>query len=241
MRYLVNMKYDGTLFYGLEKQNNFRTVTGVIEEVLSKIFNEKIKIVGCSRTDKGVHANDYYFHFDTDKNINTDKLKHSINSIIDRDIYIKEVKQVTNEIHARYSVKNKEYKYIINTKEYEPTMRNYRLEYNKPINIKILKKVSKKLIGEHNFKAFTSDKDNNNYIRKINYIKIKKDKNLLYIYINSNGFLRYMVRNIIGLMLEVNEGKKSIDEVEEILEKQDRRNLGVMVSSSGLYLNKVNY
>ena len=114
MRYLVNIKYDGSNFNGFQIQKNDRTIQGEITKVLNKILNDEIKIVGCSRTDAGVHANDFYFHFDSLKDLDIQKLKHSLNSLLPDDIYVKNVKLVNDEFHARYSVKDKEYKYVIN-------------------------------------------------------------------------------------------------------------------------------
>ncbi len=241
MKYLVNITYDGSNFYGSSIQKNKRTVTGEIETKLSKILNTKTKITSCSRTDKGVHANNFYFHFTSQKELNIDKLKKSLNSLLDKDIFIKEIKEVDDNFHARYSVLNKEYKYVINRGEYSPTKRNYELEYNKEIDIKKLKQASNYLIGTHDFKSFTSDNEKESYIRTINYIKIKENNNLVEIYINADGFLKYMVRNIIGLFLEINENKKELEDIPKILESKDRTKLGIKASPCGLYLNIVNY
>lgn len=241
MRYLCEISYDGYLFYGFQRQKDKRTVCSLVEEVLRKVLNENILIVGASRTDRGVHANSFYFHFDCEKVLDTEKLKVSLNKLISNDIYFKNITIVNEDFHARYSVKSKEYVYVINMGEYNPTRRNYELEYNKKINIKLLKKASKYLIGEHDFKSFTSDSMGKNTVRRINYIKFKKNKELLIISIEANGFLKYMIRNIIGLFLEINENKKTPIMTKEILESKDRTKLGIKAPSSGLYLNKIKY
>ena len=241
MRYLCEISYDGYLFYGFQRQKDKRTVCSLVEEVLRKVLNENILIVGASRTDRGVHANSFYFHFDSDKVLDTEKLKTSLNKLISNDIYFKNITIVNEDFHARYSVKSKEYVYVINMGEYNPTRRNYELEYNKKINIKLLKKASKYLVGEHDFKSFTSDSMGKNTVRRVNYIKFKKNKELLIISIEANGFLKYMIRNIIGLFLEINENKKTPIMTKEILESKDRTKLGIKAPSSGLYLNKIKY
>lgn len=241
MRYLCEISYDGYLFYGFQRQKDKRTVCSLVEEVLSKVLNENILITGASRTDRGVHANSFYFHFDCEKVLDTEKLKVSLNKLISNDIYFKNITIVNEDFHARYSVKSKEYVYVINMGEYNPTRRNYELEYNKKINIKLLKKASKYLVGEHDFKSFTSDSMGKNTVRRINYIKFKKNKELLIISIEANGFLKYMIRNIIGLFLEINENKKTPIMTKEILESKDRTKLGIKAPSSGLYLNKIKY
>ena len=241
MRYLCSCSYDGYLFYGSAKQPGKRTVCYIIEESISKILNEKTKITPCSRTDKGVHANIFYFHFDTYKNLNTEKFTISLNKLTEKDIYIFNTKLVSDNFHARYNVKSKEYLYIINTGGYSVTRRNYEFEYNKPIDMKLLIKSSKLLEGTHDFKSFTSDSERENYIRTINYIKITKENDLIKIYISADGFLKYMIRNIIGLFIEINEGKKSIKDIPKIIEGKDRRLLGIKALPNGLYLNKVTY
>ena len=123
---------------------------------------------------------------------------------------------------------------------YKPTLRNILLEYNKNIDVSKLEKASNYLIGTHDFKSFTSD-ERENTIRTINYIKFEKDKDILKIRINGDGFLKYMIRNIVGLFLEINEGIKSVSDVSKILESKDRTRLGKKTESSGLYLNEVNY
>lgn len=241
MRYLCEISYDGYLFYGFQRQKDKRTVCSLVEEVLRKVLNENILIVGVSRTDRGVHANSFYFHFDCEKVLDTEKLKVSLNKLISNDIYFKNITIVNEDFHARYSVKSKEYLYVINMGEYNPTRRNYELEYNKKINIKLLKKASKYLVGEHDFKSFTSDSMGKNTVRRVNYIKFKKNKELLIISIEANGFLKYMIRNIIGLFLEINENKKTPIMTKEILESKDRTKLGIKAPASGLYLNKIKY
>ena len=241
MRYLVNISYDGTNYYGFQIQKDKVTIEGEIERKLSKILNRDIKITGCSRTDKGVLANDFYFHFDYDDIINTKKLIKGLNDLTNKDIYIRNIEMVNDEFHARYNVISKEYVYIINTGEYSPTKRNIEFEYNKLINIDLLKEATKFIIGTHDFKSFTSDNEKDNYVRTINYIRFKEENEILKIYINADGFLKYMVRNIIGLFLELNEGKKNINDINSILESRDRTKLGITASSEGLYLNKVNY
>jgi len=241
MRYLTSCSYDGLLFYGSSKQPDKRTVCKTLEECISKILNTKTTIIPCSRTDKGVHANIFYFHFDSLKELNVTSFTKSLESITPEDIHIFKTEQVSTDFHARYNVKSKEYLYIINKGEYNVTTRNYSLEYNKQINVNLLKQSSKLLEGTHDFKSFTSDNERKNYIRTIYYIKIEEENDIIKIYISSNGFLKYMVRNIIGLLLEINEGKKTKEDIPIILSSKDRRTLGTKSPPNGLYLNKVEY
>lgn len=240
MRYRINMSYDGSCFYGYQIQNNDKTVEGEIEGVLSKILNTNINTVASSRTDRGVHAYNQYCHFDYDKEIDTNKLTFSMNRLLDESIYIKSITKVNDEFHSRYDVINKEYVYKINMGEYSPFDRNYIYQYNKKIDENLLKEFISLMSGNHDFRSFTSDKDRDNYERDltINY-EIKED--ILYIYLSSSGFLRYMIRNIIGLLIEINDGKKNISDINKIFDSKNRTSLGVSSPGCGLYLNKVEF
>ncbi len=240
MRYLINMSYDGSKFYGYQVQKNNKTVEGEIEKVLSKILDTNINTIGSSRTDKGVHAINQYCHFDYDKNINIKKLTHSMNSLLDDSIYIKKIKKVDDNFHARYNVINKEYIYKINIGEYNPIEKDYVLQYNKGIDKTLLNEFIRLMSGKHNFKSFTSDKDNKEFERDI-IIDYKISNNILYLRFYSSGFLRYMIRNIVGLLLDINDGKKSLSDIEFIFNSKNRCSAGSCASGCGLYLNKVEY
>ena len=134
MRYLMTFSYDGTNYNGYQKQPNKNTIQDNIESNLSKIFNTKITISASGRTDKGVHAINQKAHFDA-KEININKLKNSLNKLINDDIYIKDIKKVDDDFHARFNVLEKEYIYRINLGEYNPLDRNYIYQYNHELNI----------------------------------------------------------------------------------------------------------
>lgn len=238
MRYLINLTYDGSKFYGYQIQKNNITVEGELEKTLSKIFNENINTIASSRTDRAVHALNQYCHFDSDKKVDLNKLKHSINSIINENIYIKSIKQIDETIHARYNVSKKEYIYKINMGEYNPIEREYIYQYNKKINKNLINDFINKMNGEHNYKSFTSDKNNSNYIRNI-LITYTIKNNILYLKFESSGFLRYMIRNIVGLLLDINDGKKNINDIDSIFESKDRTKLGRCAKGCGLYLSKI--
>ena len=163
-----------------------------------------------------------------------------MNSLIDKSIYIKKINKVSDDFHARYSVLNKEYIYKINMGSYNPIEKDYVLQYNKKIDKELLDNFIKMMSGKHNFKSFTSDKDNNNYERDL-IIDYKINNKILYLRFYSNGFLRYMIRNITGLLLDINDGKKSLSDIEFIFNSKSRCTLGKCIDSCGLYLNKVEY
>lgn len=238
MRYLINLCYNGSKFYGYQVQKDKLTVEGEIEKCLSTIFNRNINTIASSRTDRYVHANNQYCYFDIDIEVDVNSLKRSINSMINDYIYIKDISE--SDIDTRRDVINKEYIYKINMGEYNPIEVEYVNQYNKSINEKMLKEFIDKVSGEHNFRSFTSDKDNNNYVRNI-MISYYKDGDILYLVFNSKGFLRYMIRNIVGLLLDINDGKKSISDIDMIFESKNRCSLLRCASGCGLYLNKIEF
>ena len=240
MRYLMNITYDGSKFYGYQIQKNKTTIEGEIEKALSKILNQNINTIGASRTDKSVHAINQYCHFDYDKELNIKKLTNSLNKLINDGIYIKKIKKVNDSFHARYDVKGKEYIYKINMGEYNPIEKDYVLQYNKSINKELLNNFIILMNGKHNFRSFTSDKDKDNYERDLE-LSYKIQNHILFLKFKSTGFLRYMIRNIVGLLLDINDGKKKLDDIKYIFDSKNRCSLGKCISGCGLYLNKIEY
>ena len=246
MRYLINFSYDGSMFNGYQKQPNLRTVQGCLEDALKFINGGScIDIHSSGRTDKGVHAYNQYAHFDMDRSITLYKLKCALNTYTPDDIYIKNVRIVDNDFHARYSVLKKEYIYKLNVGEYSPVNRNYVYQYNKKLDLVAMERGLKYLEGEHNFKSFTkSDDDIVDYVRKISTTSIVRDSrdlNKITISFVGTGFLRYMVRNMVGLLIEIGEGKRNPEEVIKILDKEDRTISGKTANPEGLYLKNVFY
>ena len=240
MKYLINLSYNGSKYYGYQIQKNKDTVEGEIEKVLSKIFNTNINTIGASRTDKGVHALNQYCTFEVTKDLNSKKLLHSLNSLLSENVYVKSIKKVNDNFNVRYDVKRKEYIYKINMGEYNPIESEYVYQYCKNIDKELLDIFINQFKGEHNYRSFTSDKDNGSYIRNV-IIDYKISKKVLYLRFESSGFLRYMIRNIIGLLLDINDSKKSICDIEDIFSKKDRTSLGRCASPVGLYLSKIEY
>ncbi len=239
MRYLVNLSYDGSKFYGYQIQKGKLTVEGELEKVLSKIFNKKINTIGASRTDKDVHALSQYCHFDADKT-DLKRLMHSMNSMINESIHIKKILKVDDKFHARFSVIKKEYIYKINMGEYNPIEKDYVLQYNKKIDKKLLDEFIFKMSGIHNFKSFTSDKEKDNYQRDLT-LTYKIQNNILYLTFKSSGFLRYMIRNIVGLLIDINESKKNLNSINDIFNTESRTALGTTALGCGLYLTKIEF
>lgn len=247
MRYFMTFSYDGTNYKGYQKQPKVRTVQGEIEKKLKKINNDKkVDIHASGRTDAHVHALNQKAHFDLDSNIEPENLKKALNSLLPSDIYIKSIVEVNDDFHARFNVTGKEYIYKINMGEYDPIERNYVYQYNKRLDVVEMERALKYLEGVHNFKAFTKTNEENkdDYERKIIQAKLirnYKDVNKVTISLLGTGFLRYMVRNIVGTLIEIGEGKRKSEDIITILESQDRRQAGKTAHPEGLYLKDVFY
>ena len=165
-----------------------------------------------------------------------------MNSNLPDDIHVIETKQVDDTFHARYNVLEKIYTYKINLGEYNPLERKYVFQYNHELDIESMKKGIKYFEGKHDFRAFVTDnKEKENCIRIINEAKIEQDDNKLYITFRGTGFLRYQVRNMVGLLIRIGEGKLRPEEVKNIIESKDRTKSGKTAPAEGLYLVDVIY
>ena len=240
MRYFMRFSYNGSKFNGFQKQVDKRTVQGDLESVLSKIFNENIRVVASGRTDAGVHAYNQCLHFDSSKEVDFDKLKFSLNSLL-HNIYVKELYSVPDDFHARYDCTKKEYIYKINVGEFDPIYEEYIYQYNKSLDIEKMKDACMYLIGEHDFRSFTSLDYEKNCVRTIYSIDRSIENDIIYIDFVGNGFLKYMVRNMVGLLIEVGSNNRNVEDVKKILDSMDRKEAGICAPSMGLYLANVYY
>ena len=243
MRYLITFSYDGTNFNGYQKQDGLRTVQDEIEKALLYINGGKRTLLTSSgRTDKGVHALCQKAHVDISVDITEYKLMRALNSNLPKDIHVIKTEGVDDNFHARYMVKEKEYKYYLNIGEYNPCSRNYVYQYGKKLDIEKMKKAIKYFVGTHSFKSFTPSKDvRNNYIRTINYVNIEVNDNIICFTFRGNGFIKYQIRNMVGYLIKVGEGKKNSDDIPKILLSEDRRLASITAHPEGLYLTDVKY
>lgn len=249
MRYFMTFSYDGSKYKGYQKQPRVKTVQGEIEKALTKINSkEEVLIHASGRTDAGVHAYNQKAHFDLEKELDLYKLQGSLNSLLPDDIYVKKIEIVEKDFHARFSVTGKEYIYKINMGMYNPIEKDYVYQYNEPLKIAEMERALHYIEGTHNFKSFTKvdeeKSEKEDYMRTILKTKIIRDKKELdkiTISIVGTGFMRYMVRNIVGVLIEIGEGKRKSEDILKILKEKDRTKAGVTAPACGLYLNDVFY
>ena len=246
MRYFITFSYDGSDFKGYQKQPKGRTVQGELESVLKKINGDKeVTVVASGRTDAGVHAMNQKGHFDLDEKQDCDKLLHSINSMLPEDIYVKTIQEVSDNFHARFDAIGKEYIYQINMGEYNPLERKYVYQHNNKLDVVEMQRAMKYLEGTHSFKSFTKvDEEKDDYVRTLsltNIIRDLKDVNKITLVFVGTGFMRYMVRNIVGTLIEIGDGKIRSEEIIDILRSEDRTKAGKTANPEGLYLKNVFY
>ena len=242
MRLKGVLSYKGTNFFGyqIQKDSTQRSVQKEIQDVLKRIFNSEIKIFSSGRTDRGVHAVGQVIHFDVEKEVNVAKLKHSINCLLPSDIHFISLEEVDETFHARFSCVNKEYRYVINLGEYSPLTNDIMYNYCSSLDLEKIKEAMKLFIGRHNFINFCAN-DDGDYIREIYSFTCEEKENIITFKIIGNGFRRYMVRMIIGTLIEVGKNKLDIDSLRTLINGENFLRVSFKAPSEGLYLYKVNY
>ncbi len=216
MRYLLIISYNGRAYNGWQIQDNARTIQGELNHALEIVLHEKVDTVASGRTDAMVSAYMQTVHFETDKKFNNDKLVHSLNGILDKDIRVLSVAETT--VHARYSAKKKTYLYKMYISNIDLPLYTDALRISPNLDFKAMKKFITMLKGTNDFAGFKSSgsevKDN---VRTIYKTQLVRDGMYLYFYITGNGFLYKMVRNIVGTMLKLGEGKLDLNELKRNL------------------------
>ena len=244
MRYLITVSYDGTNYKGYQTQPGLLTIQEQIENALTKINNgKKTSFTSSGRTDRGVHAKMQCGHADIDVNITEYKLKRAMNSNLPDDIHVIKTEKVNSVFHARYNVIEKTYEYYINIGEYNPIERNYVFQYNYPLNVEKMQEAIKYLIGEHDFRSFvTENREKENCIRTISTATVEKtNQDIIKFTFTGNGFLRYQIRNMVGILIRIGEEKESPEFVKIFLERKDRSKGGKTAPAEGLYLTNIKY
>lgn len=238
MRYLIKIAYDGSKCYGFQKLNNQQTVQNEIERCLSIINKKPVTIKGAGRTDRGVHAFGQRAHFDLDISIHPQNLIFALNRILVDHVRILDCQEVDNNFHARFMVKKKSYEYHIYCRKDNPLLIDYAYCYDYKFNIRKMRKAAKLMSGSHNYINFVSG-PRNNYEAIVDKIKVVKSKKEVIITFTGKSFYRYMIRNMVGALIEVGQGKKDLEYINDLLNKS---NIDcTKAPANGLYLMEVEY
>lgn len=240
----VTCSFLGTNYHGFQRQSeSLPTVQGEIERGIYKLIGERATVNGCSRTDAGVHANEFVFSVFLQNSIDCRGLVYGLNGVLPPDISIRSACEAPDGFHARYSCKGKEYVYLIHNSEIKSPFyadRMYRSWY--PIDAEKLDKACKSFIGEHDFKAFCAAScDKEITVRNIFGYSVSREGDIVRFRVSGDGFLYNMVRITVGTLLFINDGKLATDSIPKIIASRDRTLAGKTVPPQGLYLNKVFY
>jgi tRNA pseudouridine38-40 synthase len=243
MNYRLLIQYDGSRYNGWQRlKNNDNTIQGKIENVLFRLMEEPVGIIGASRTDAGVHARGQVANVHLNRDISPTDLQEYLNEYLPEDIEIIQVKVVSDNFHSRYNAGNKTYSYTIATNSRKDVFeRKYIYHLKQNLNIQKMKEGAKLLEGEHNFQSFCPKKMKKSTVRTIEKIDfIQKDDILQIIYVG-NGFLYHMVRILTGTLIEIGLGSREAESVVSIIAKKERSVAGYLAPAKGLCLERVEY
>lgn len=237
------LEYDGSKYFGFQRQSTLKSVQGELEKALSWVLKEKIEIAAAGRTDKGVHGKYQVVNFQTNTLIPIEKLAYIINKTLDDDIRIISSEEVSMDFHARFSAKGRKYLYLMKSRDkYNVFERNYITFIEDELNIEKFLKITEVLIGEHDFDSFRkSDCNSRVPVREIKEIQMEKDGDLYKFYIRADSFLKSMVRIIIGSALAVYFGAKENDYIIQKLKNPTLEDEKIVAPAQGLYLYDVEY
>lgn len=241
-RVLLKISYDGTAYHGWQVQPNGITVQEEMQNSIEKMLGVRLNITGCSRTDAGVHAREFYCHIDVPESIPTQALVPGLNSLLPYDISVLEARDVADDFHARYNAKGKRYIYCIdNGKVPDPFLRRYSLYVKVPLNIDKMNAFCKCIVGKHDFAAFSSiHRTVTDTVRTVRECFVEREGDKVILSVTADGFLYNMVRIIVGTALDASSGKIPEGCFEDVF-GEDRNKAGSTVAPQGLFLDKVFY
>ena len=239
----ITIQYDGANYHGWQIQPNACTIQGELTRVLSTLDHRPVTVYGAGRTDAGVHAEGQVANFLLERNFEPRELRDAINGNLDRDIRALDAQLAGESFNARHSARRKTYRYRIWTSEVvSPFVYRYVYHYRAPLDADEMRRAAAALVGSHDFSAFTvADSDIEDVVRTVSRLEIEGASSEISIEAAANGFLRYMVRTIVGTLIEVGAAKRPAASVGQILQSRDRRNAGPTAPANGLTLVHVDY
>ena len=238
------LEYDGSCYHGWQRQKDMPTIQGIIEDKIQTMTGEPVNLISSGRTDAGVHALAQVCHFICKTNIDPKSIQRGLNSLLPDDIFINQAEYVPLDFHSRYSVKSKTYEYrVLNRGDPHVFLRCYTWHIGRNLDLGKMKKCIEPLRGKHDFSSFrSSGSGNTNPVREMMRAElVGPHEGILRLVFEADGFLRHMVRNIVGTLAEVGQGKVGFNEFVEIFQSRDRRRAGIKAPPQGLFLKNVQY
>lgn len=240
----ITLAFDGGMYNGSQKQENTKmTIEESLETALTEVLSEKPELVFSSRTDKGVHALGMVVNFKTNCRKNLLQIQTETNDLINNDMVIRRIENVPEDFHARYKAVSKVYQYkIYNDDKINPFKRKYSYFKREKLDIQKMQEAADLICGTHDFIGFSSlKKSKKSTVKTVSKIEIVKEDKDIEIYVHGDNFLYNMVRIIVGTLVEVGDGTRTVDSIKDIFDGKERVVAGRTISPHGLYLQKVNY
>ncbi|MBI2059020.1 MAG: tRNA pseudouridine(38-40) synthase TruA [Nitrospirae bacterium] len=242
-RIRVTLAFDGTEFSGWQIQKARRTVQGVLEESLQKLLGEPVRVSGCGRIDAGAHANCHVSHFDAHSRMKPDDLRRALNAVLPDDIVVHDVAEASPDFHSRKSAVAKTYEYAIWNAPKRPLRdRRYVWHVPMPLDVEAMRRAASALVGRKDFAAFRNVGSSvKTTVRDLSRIEIDREGSVVRVRATANGFLKQMMRVIVGTLMEVGLGRMEPERIREIVQKKQRSKAGRTAPARGLALVEVEY
>lgn len=243
VRIALALSYDGSRYHGWQHQEEVNSVQQTVEHALSRVANHPVTLVCAGRTDSGVHATAQVVHFDTEAERTERSWIFGANSNLPGDISVLWAQSTLSDFHARFSAVSRTYRYIICNQPVRPGIFQKAVSWHyKPLVVERMQAATQYLLGEHDFSAYRGSACQAQHaVRTIHHLSVKQRGRMIIVEITANAFLLHMVRNIVGVLLEIGEGEKNPQWAHEVLISRDRRLAGITSAPYGLYLIEVEY
>jgi tRNA pseudouridine38-40 synthase len=239
----LQIEYNGTAYHGYQCQEGLATIQACLEHAISKIADEPIKVLGTGRTDAGVHATAQIINFHTEAERTPRAWSVGVNSYLPRDIAVRQVWEVPETFHARYSAINRSYRYVLNNHRLRGGLwSDHEVHYPVPLNHELMQQGADYLVGEHDFTALRDSQcQARTTLRRVEYCRVSRQQEYIFLDIQANAFLHHMVRNTMGTLIVIGRGFQPPEWIPVLLNSKDRRLAGMTMPPQGLCLTGVNY
>ncbi|MCP3916926.1 MAG: tRNA pseudouridine(38-40) synthase TruA [bacterium] len=239
----VEVAYDGSKFFGWQRQDGFESVQGAVEEALEGLVGDAVTVHGAGRTDTGVHALRQVAHFHVDTRLDDDRLRHAVNAHLARGVVVRRLESCRDDFHARFDARGKRYLYVTATTRFRPPFATEHVHWvTSALDLDAMRAAAAHIEGKHDFAAFgNAGSVRKTTVRTVRAVRIVARRERFAVIVEGDGFLYNMVRTIVGTLIEVGRGKLTADSVRAALESGDRTAAGPTAPARGLYLVRVHY
>ncbi|MGD1845623.1 MAG: tRNA pseudouridine(38-40) synthase TruA [Salibacteraceae bacterium] len=240
-RYFLQLSYDGTAYHGWQMQENALSVQEVINKNLSLLLRKPVNVLGCGRTDTGVHASQFYAHFDAEMAIDAEQIGYKLNRMLPSDIAIQGVLPVQPEAHARFDATGRTYQYLI-CQQKDPFLIHRAWHMTRSLDVEAMNQAAALLLEYEDFASFSkSNTDVKTYRCEIREAQWQQEGHRLTFTVSANRFLRNMVRALVGTLWKIGVGQMEVEDMRRVIEARNRTEAGPSVPAAGLYLCKIDY